>query len=151
MKTCTRCGNPGIFYKDRTKKDGLHSICVACHKQYKHDLYARDSPARDRALARSKQYRFLNPEKVKTGIVNATLRKKYGITLEQYNNMLQQQDNACAVCKETPVKQRLHVDHNHTTGKVRGLLCQACNTSIGKLKENPELIRALALYVESRK
>lgn len=60
-------------------------------------------------------------------------RKKYGITLEQYNNMLSYQKGNCAICEEVPkenkngVVVRLSVDHNHKTGKVRGLLCYKCN------------------------
>jgi hypothetical protein len=147
-RVCTRCGHTGEFYPDKSKKDGIHSICVACHKTYQKNLHARDSEARNRQLERSKKYRELNPEKYKLGIRNATLKKKYGITIEEYNSMLATQNNQCAVCFDAPKHQRLHVDHNHKTGKVRGLLCQACNVSIGKMKESPELLRRLALYIE---
>lgn len=147
-RKCTRCGNAGEFYSDKSKKDGIHSICVNCHKQYKKELHSRDSEARNRQLARSKKYRELNPIKNKLSITNATLKKKYGITLEEYNLMLNRQNNKCAVCSTSPTSQRLHVDHDHATGEVRGLLCQACNVSIGKMKESPELLRKLALYIE---
>lgn len=147
-RRCTRCGNTGEFYPDRSKKDGIHPICVSCHSTYKKELHSKDSEARNRQLARSKKYRELNPTKNKLSITNATLKKKYGITLEEYNLMLSNQKNQCAVCSTPPTNQRLHVDHNHVTGKIRGLLCQACNVSIGKMKENPELLRKLALYIE---
>lgn len=150
IKVCSRCKNPGEFYSDKTKKDGLHPICASCHKEYKKNLHARDSEARNRALVRSKLYREKNPEKVKKAITNSTLQAKYGISLEEYNILLVSQQGCCAVCKEKPSKQRLHVDHVHSTGKIRGLLCQACNVSIGKMKESPELLRKLALYVEER-
>lgn len=149
-RKCTRCKNTGEFYPDKSKKDGIHPICVACHKQYKKELHARDSEARDRQLLRSKKYRELNPEKNKIAITNATLKKKYGITLEEYNLMLVKQNNKCAVCGDFPIKQRLHVDHKHTTGKIRGLLCQSCNVSIGKMKEDPLLLRKLASYIEEK-
>ena len=147
-RVCSRCGHTGEFYGDKSKKDGVHPICVACHRKYKKELHARDSEARNRQLERSREYRRLNPVKYKLAILDCNYKKKYGITLEEYNCMLEKQNNCCAVCKDPPIKQRLHVDHNHVTGKVRGLLCQACNVSIGKMKESPELIRKLADYVE---
>jgi hypothetical protein len=74
---------------------------------------------------------------------NKMLLNKYGITLEQYNQMLEKQLHACAICKQ-PEKQivwgktkRLAVDHDHKTGKVRGLLCQKCNTTLGRYEDDP--------------
>lgn len=60
--------------------------------------------------------------------------------------MLQEQENACAVCGDLG---QLVVDHCHTTGKIRGLLCHPCNLSLGKMKDSPELIRKLAEYCEA--
>lgn len=150
MKTCSRCKKPGLFHKDKSKKDGLHSICIDCHKEYKRNLHARDSEARDRALARSKKWRELNYERARTSITNATLIAKYGISLSDYNELLESQGGVCAVCGDLPDKRRLAVDHNHDTGKIRGLLCQPCNVSIGKMKESPELLRKLANYLETK-
>jgi hypothetical protein len=62
-------------------------------------------------------------------------RKRYGIDEEQYKNMVLSQNNICAICNNTSNK-TLHVDHDHVTGKVRGLLCYSCNTGIGLLKED---------------
>lgn len=101
-------------------------------------------------IQKSKEYRLKNPEKVKWSIINATYKSKYKITLDEYNEILKRQNFSCAVCDDIPTKQRLHVDHNHITGKVRGLLCQPCNVSIGKMKENPNLLRKLADYIEFR-
>lgn len=147
MKVCSRCGTAGEFYKDKSKKDGLHSICKTCHIEYKKNLHSTDSEARNRANERSRQYRISNPITYKTSITNSTLKSKYGITLKEYNNLLMEQENKCKVCGEPPIKQRLHVDHNHETGEIRGLLCQACNVSIGKMKESPELLEKLAKYI----
>jgi hypothetical protein len=58
------------------------------------------------------------------------------------------QDYVCAVCKRDPEKGHLHVDHDHVTGKVRGLLCGACNRTLGLTSESPERLRALAEYLE---
>ncbi len=74
------------------------------------------------------------------------LSSKYdGMTIEQYEELLKQQGNCCAICHK-PAK-RLHVDHNHTTGKVRGLLCRPCNTGIGLLDESPSTLLSAVKYL----
>jgi hypothetical protein len=77
------------------------------------------------------------------------LNKLYGLTTEEYDAMLKARDFRCDICGESEQQDRsLAVDHCHRTGKVRGLLCQACNTAIGKLRDDPSLIRRAASYVE---
>jgi hypothetical protein len=59
------------------------------------------------------------------------LKKRYGITLEDYDKLLKDQQGKCAICRRSPVRNRLHVDHDHRTLKVRGLLCTRCNGDLG--------------------
>ena len=78
---------------------------------------------------------------------------KYGITVEEYNAMFIEQDGVCAICKQPPSGNtakhgRMCIDHNHRTGQVRKLLCFNCNTAIGKMNDNPELLRKAAEYLE---
>ena len=79
--------------------------------------------------------------------------KKYGITFEQYHVMLAAQGGHCAICSATEGGGRgaFHVDHDHVTGKVRGLLCHYCNTAVGNMKDDPALLRAAANYLEARR
>lgn len=82
---------------------------------------------------------------------------KYGISLEQYDLILKQQDGKCAIClreersknKADGVVKALAIDHNHITGVVRGLLCSSCNRGISKLGENPMILRRAADYLEN--
>ena len=80
------------------------------------------------------------------------LRNTYGITADEYDRMLAAQGGVCAICGETAITttfhKRLHVDHDHTTGVVRGILCQHCNRALGMMRENPGLLRAAADYLE---
>ena len=66
------------------------------------------------------------------------LRKHYNMTIEQYDSILKEQNNCCKICSthESEFNKRLAVDHCHTTGKIRGLLCMACNILLGKAKDN---------------
>jgi hypothetical protein len=75
------------------------------------------------------------------------LKDKYGMTMEQYEEMASLQGWKCAICgrnKDT----RLHVDHCHKTGKVRRLLCNSCNNALGLLQDDPEIILRAAEYVK---
>lgn len=80
------------------------------------------------------------------------LRRRYGISLEQYEAMLELQDGRCAICGRhgDEFGRRLAVDHCHETGKVRGLLCINCNPGIGAFRDNPELLRRAASYLEDQ-
>ena len=74
------------------------------------------------------------------------LRGKYGITLDDYKRRLDAQGGRCEICGESPDRHRLFVDHDHRTGKVRGLLCQGCNMRIG-WREKAEFVEADAAYL----
>lgn len=85
--------------------------------------------------------------------VNKDLVRKYGITLDQYRAMFDAQEGKCAICLGQPkgrnaVNNRLDVDHCHTTGKVRGLLCSDCNTSLGKLSDDIGNLKRAIQYLE---
>jgi len=82
------------------------------------------------------------------------LKYKFGITLEDFNRMVESQDGLCAICEGENVKIRgiivaLAVDHNHKTGKVRGLLCNGCNTSLGRFKTIAMLKKAIKYLEET--
>ena len=88
-------------------------------------------------------------EKGRRCVKNTQLKKAYGITLVQYEEMLAKQDGRCAICHiaSTEFKKGLHVDHNHKTGKIRGLLCTNCNTRLVAALEDPLLDKAMA-YIQ---
>lgn len=72
----------------------------------------------------------------------------YGLTEEQYENMVEEHNGVCAICQEPPAKTALHVDHNHITGDIRGLLCRECNLAIGHLKDSTNLLMRAIKYLE---
>jgi hypothetical protein len=93
-----------------------------------------------------------NPE-LREYLRNAGLKHRFGITIEQYNTMLDSQHHVCAICGapdgngEGYHRKRLAVDHCHATGKLRRLLCQDCNIALGKLKDDPGLFLKAAQYL----
>lgn len=77
------------------------------------------------------------------------LRRKYGITPELYDAIAEMQGEACAICgRARPYGEKLHVDHNHDKGYVRGLLCKTCNMAVGLFHDDPAVIRSALEYIE---
>lgn len=78
------------------------------------------------------------------------LKRIYGISLEEYNELLERQGNSCAVCKrdQSVFGKNLSVDHDHVTGEIRGLLCQHCNHRVVGRHRTPDLLQAAATYLQ---
>jgi hypothetical protein len=82
---------------------------------------------------------------------NISYKLKYGITLEQYNNLLKEQNECCKICnkhEKQVSRNRLYVDHNHNTKEIRGLLCHNCNVAIGLLKEDCDIMIKMIEYLK---
>jgi hypothetical protein len=127
------------FYKDKNCGDGHDSICKICDKE------------------KYKPNRKITRKKYKNQDINRALQRDYGITLNEYNKMLESQNDVCAICgkEETQKNQfgviRLSVDHDHKTGKVRGLLCSKCNRAIGLLNDRIEILDKASDYLKKYK
>lgn len=124
------------FHKCSREKSGYQQWCKTCRKSHNHEerkQYFRD-------------FYHANPEKY----LNHTYKKNYGITLEEYNEMLAQQKGVCAICSNTCNSfRRLAVDHDHATGKIRGLLCGNCNKGLGVYHDNIQLLQNAIKYLEN--
>lgn len=100
------------------------------------------------ARARAKRDKYRASSKGQATEAHYRLVRKYGITLEQFNAMLDAQGGVCKICEKVNENGRaLNVDHDHATGKIRGLLCHRCNTAIGLLKDSAILVRAVVAYL----
>ena len=147
MKVCKKCGvakKNDRFYKEARVKDGLSARCKACCKADAKEVFrANPEPYRKRA-------REVPPEKSRA----QRLRKKYGITIDDYNRMLEQQGGTCAICPAVVsghnMTDDLLVDHCHSTNKVRGLLCADCNLMLGCINDNVELLEKAVLYLQKQ-
>ncbi len=110
---------------------------------------------RNQAAANARASRRLRPPRALTARDkqvrrSSHLKTKYGLTAEAYDSLLQAQNGVCAICArpESSRLTSLSVDHDHKTGNVRGLLCYNCNTSLGKFRDDPALLRKAAAYLE---
>ncbi len=167
-KICTRCKITfplSDYAKDRNRSDGLHPHCRNCRRTYG-TPYARER-RKDPEWARRernnlRKWRAANPDKCReyrqrayskrTPLDNkeSFLKSKYGITLAEYEAMLSSQNGVCAICKRPERRKsryggvcRLHVDHCHETGVVRGLLCSRCNLAFDAFGTEERIAAAL--------
>jgi len=127
---CPKCGESDIakFYVDKQGKR-TNKVCRECHKQSCNERWHAQSPI-DRWASRC---------------------YKYGVTKEFLVALHEKQEGKCAICGEIPSTERgLHVDHCHTTNVVRGLLCHGCNTGIGALREDAEILSNAIKYLRSK-
>jgi hypothetical protein len=121
-KSCCLCFEKkpfSDFLKNIRYKDGHYKHCKKCH----YEVYGRD----------------------------AHYRRSYGVSQNQYNQMVLQQNNKCKVCESQAGEgqfARLVVDHCHKNKEFRGLICQSCNMALGNAKDNPEILRKLADYLD---
>ncbi len=99
----------------------------------------KDSPAYKHGRSNTKEYDL-----------ELHMKRNYGLDFSKYNMMLENQNGVCAICSSLPPKhhkQRLNIDHCHSTGRVRGLLCDACNRALGLMKDSPDLMLKAISYL----
>ena len=133
---CKNCGilETGDFYEYDN-----HKICKSCQHAYQRSY--RQKKVGSLKINKDKKY---------------ALMKRYGLSVEDYEALHAKQNGLCAICKRSAKdasishsKQMLHVDHDHITVKVRGLLCNPCNRALGYLQDNAEVAYAAAEYLEA--
>lgn len=145
-KNCKKDKTSELFGKDRSRKNGYHPYCKVCKSLINNEWAERNK-------SRRAEYHRQNADRWKQNKANNRLIKLYGITLDDYQNMLQKQNHICSICKsvEKTKNRTLSVDHDHKTNKIRELLCQRCNAALGMLEEDPRIIGNLLDYIKKYK
>ena len=129
MKTCFKCKETkelSNFYRKTKALDGYQAFCKPCSNRH----------SNNRVVKKEQRQQYDN-----------TVRrfKRYGLTKEIFDRMLEAQNSKCKICLENMLVP--NIDHCHATNKVRGILCSSCNLGLGKFKDNPELLRRAANYL----
>jgi hypothetical protein len=142
-KTCPRCSvnKPASdFHRSQQTSDGLNSYCKPCTAEY-----GREYAPRRRSLRRSGDRRAA----LRAAERKYRLDRKYGLTLDEYHEMLSAQGSTCAICEadEPGGRGSWHVDHCHSGGHVRGILCFRCNFALGLLRDDPSIFSRAAEYL----
>jgi hypothetical protein len=131
-RACTGCGQTkplSKFHKNPKRPNGINSRCKACRN------------------AKAKQRRLAKPDVLR----NYYLKYEYGVTVREWEALFEAQDKKCAICRSVkPHRKKAiwHTDHDHKTGKVRGILCSHCNQMIGMAHEDPAIMLAGAAYLK---
>lgn len=169
---------PSDFGNLARSLDGLQTKCRACKNADARNDYAVNPPNPEKASESSKKYYAANresrkeysinyrvenrekvkesqrnyrvayPEKVKESDRRCRIARDYGISSKDFEQMKLTQGGACAICKVVP-KKRLHIDHDHSSGRVRALLCSSCNLVLGHLKDSAEKAESMASYLRA--
>jgi hypothetical protein len=123
------------FGKDCTTARGISSWCKLCKKAWR------------------SAHRKENPQTTKAKDFDSDLRRNYGISAKEYGALFDSQGGKCACCSQdhTLFKRRLHVDHDHSTGQVRGLLCTECNPGLGYFQDSVERLEMAIKYLSKFK
>ena len=138
-KTCNQTLSLDNFGIDKTRKDFLRDVCKPCRKIQAKEYYEKN---KTEILKREKEkHANLTPQqkdKLSERRNSRYLKNNYGLTKQDVEQMRQEQGECCAICEQTFGENwwQAHVDHCHTTGKVRGLLCNDCNRGLGGFKDS---------------
>lgn len=161
MKRCKQCRETkpfSAFYGDAAAHDGHRPECKACTSARRKAWYRAN---RDREIARvqawqrdnkqrynarQREYRKRNPDKDWPG----HLKRKFGLTVDEYESFVAAHLGRCAICGDEPAASaRLHLDHDHDSKAVRGMLCVRCNNGLGQFREDVELLARAVDYLDS--
>ncbi len=129
------------YYPHRQKR------CVACHIEKP----LNDFPPSDSAYFRHGKTCLVCKKQQRRGTKHRLLRKTYALSIDDYSALLDAQGGTCAICGRTPEESgaTLHVDHDHVTGKLRGILCRSCNHGLGRFQDNIEWLFNAACYLQT--
>lgn len=139
MRSCKSCG---------ADLEGTHFNRQFCNPKCRYELYG------PKAREATRNWRANNLDRALWLDLDKHLRRKFGISAEEYMLLLDEQDGRCKICLRTPEEvgdkgcPRLAVDHDHETGAVRGLLCRPCNAGLGHFQDSPELMASAINYLK---
>ncbi len=141
MKMCNHCHQTrplDSYSKNRISSDGLQLRCKDCDKEYGYRGRVKHNDQRKLHYQRNREKHRAN-----------SLYRRYGISIERYDELYQQQNGRCKICAIVSIDnyKRLAVDHDHITGEVRGLLCIKCNGGLGIFRDDISLLLKAVEYL----
>jgi hypothetical protein len=144
-------------------KFGVKSVCRDCDREYKRQWVLKNpvrqreqisgwkASNREKVRAWNRDYaarmRKERPEQAKLYEARARFKREYGITLDERDAMIAGQNGLCSICHRKPGVKGLCVDHCHASGKVREMICSACNMAVGMAEEVPDWLESIAAYL----
>lgn len=158
---CSHCGRDkpeDAFYRDCKRITGHRTVCKDCCETQRRDYKAthpetiREQQRRQNVRARGNGSRRAWYWKHRESRADLYCKWRYGFTLVEYNAMFVAQGGVCAICgAERTDGKRLNIDHDHSTGRIRGLLCDRCNMVLGSIHDDCELLTNSIKYLQKGK
>lgn len=151
---CHSCGeikSKQEFSINRNVTRGRSYRCLLCERKHRKEYLEKNPHIRLRRNA-TRQLSYQDPEVRKTQM-NTRYNARYGITLDEYNEWSKKQNHRCKICgvlAEHTWHKRLHIDHDHKTGKLRGLLCPRCNWGISHIEDKEWIIKAQKYLLDTK-
>lgn len=145
---------PGLSVSATSRKRERSRIKLALWRKANPEKYLEQrrkwwNRNKEKLTSRAKAWRHANPEKMKRYRLRSHFKKNFGITLEQYDKIWEQQERKCAICGAgDDFKDKFHLDHDHATNVIRGILCARCNHGLGHFKDDAAILRKAAKYVK---
>jgi len=137
-----------MSYKDKNKEREYQKIYKQTHPEIIDRIQKKYTETHRKEInARSNLYSHNHRKQKKEN----ELKRRYGLSITEYNNLLLSQDNRCAICGQfldLTNPRDICIDHNHQTGVIRGILCHKCNLAIGLLRDNPEYTNNATIYLK---
>lgn len=150
MKICPKCGSSGPFYKSKQSKDGLDFRCKKCRSDYRKSLLKISPTYREGQIKSATEWQRLHPEKCRLATRRSRLKRIYNLSLSEWQLLFEKQNKCCSICKVIdPGKSGWHTDHNHLTGKVRGIICAFCNSVLGFSRDSILILESAISYLKS--
>lgn len=147
MKSCTGCKSVkplSSFYANKRVKDGRMAKCKECWKEKGKKYHQKN---REKMNARTRAYYQAHLEQSRLWSRRNNV-KRYGVSEEEYDALFKRGAGQCWICHGDPdTGKQLSIDHDHTTGVIRGLLCRTCNFGVGSFRDNPALCESGASYL----
>lgn len=135
--TCKQKLPTSEFYKSIERKQGIKAQCKQCYDKNRKDRYKTDEPYRKKLIQNS---------------LDSKRKNQLGVSREQYKLLLESQNYCCAICQllldKSSKRASGHLDHCHTTGKVRGILCLHCNTGLGMFRDDTDTLLSAIQYLK---
>ena len=149
IKICFRCKKEKEstdFYRSKAIKSGFMNECKECNGERNKKWRIKNKL---KASKTSKEWALNNPERSRLLKLKSYLRRKYNITVEEFEKRKKAQQNRCLICEKVFVlSSQTHVDHNHSTKKVRGILCTRCNFIVGMVENEGDIILKSIEYIK---
>lgn len=147
-KRCSRCLEIKAIELFRKRAKGYESYCKQCEANYNKE-YLKNWVIKNRNKSNTIKTKYQKSSKGKINSKYSKIKSRYGLTKEEYDRLIISTGNICSLCNNEFINNKYCVDHCHSTGKIRGIICDRCNKALGLVKDSKTTLMNMLNYLES--